>query len=75
MKLIVQLVVWNGKKYLPYLFDSLAAQALKDWHLMILDNGSSDGSAEWLERHAHEAGAPYTFQAQSENSLQKTQLL
>ncbi|KKU08271.1 MAG: Glycosyl transferase family 2 [Candidatus Magasanikbacteria bacterium GW2011_GWA2_45_39] len=68
MKLIVQLVVWNGKKYLPYLFDSLAAQTLKDWHLMILDNGSSDGSAEWLERHAHEAGAPYTFQAQSENS-------
>ncbi|MBI5229774.1 MAG: glycosyltransferase family 2 protein [Candidatus Magasanikbacteria bacterium] len=68
MKLVVQLVVWNGKKYLPYLFDSLAAQTLKDWHLMILDNGSSDGSAEWIERHASEAGVPYTFQAQLENA-------
>lgn len=68
MKLIVQLAVWNGKKYLPYLFDSLAAQTFKDWHLMILDNASSDGSAEWLERNASHVGVSYTFQAQSENA-------
>lgn len=67
MKLIVQLVVWNGKKYLPYLFASLAAQSFKDWYLQILDNNSSDDSAEWLATYAAKAGVSFTLQAQPEN--------
>jgi len=42
-KLSVQLVTWNGAKYVPYLFDSLRKQEFKDWRLHVLDNASEDG--------------------------------
>lgn len=48
-KLTIQLVLWNGKKYLPYLFESLHNQTYKDFHLIVLDNGSTDGSVEEVE--------------------------
>lgn len=41
-KLTVQLVTWNGAKYMPHLFDSLRKQVSTDWELVILDNASSD---------------------------------
>ena len=41
-RLTVQLVTWNGAKYIPYLFDSLRKQFFKDWKLVILDNASTD---------------------------------
>ena len=30
-KLLIQLVTWNGKKYIPYLFDSLRKQMFTDF--------------------------------------------
>jgi glycosyltransferase involved in cell wall biosynthesis len=49
-KLIVQLVTWNGAKYIPFLFESLRAQTYTNWELVILDNGSSDDTPEVLQR-------------------------
>lgn len=43
MKVSVHLVTWNGKKYVPFLFDSLRKQTSKDWELVIWDNHSEDG--------------------------------
>lgn len=50
MKLSVQLVTWNGAKYIPHLFASLRAQTYKDWTLHVLDNGSTDGTADAVAR-------------------------
>jgi len=44
----ISLVTWNGLRWLPGCLDSVAAQTLADYELLILDNGSDDGSVEWL---------------------------
>ncbi len=49
MRVSVNLVTWNGKKYLPYCLDSIAKQAFRDFSLFILDNGSTDGTVEYLK--------------------------
>jgi len=41
-KLTIQLVTWNGEKYIPYLFQSLRSQTFQNWFLLVLDNNSSD---------------------------------
>jgi GT2 family glycosyltransferase len=48
-KVSINLVTWNGKKYLPYCLDSIAKQTFRDFSLFILDNGSTDGTAEYLK--------------------------
>lgn len=39
---------WNGKKFLKECFDSLMNQTFKDYELMMVDNGSTDGSIEFM---------------------------
>jgi GT2 family glycosyltransferase len=46
----IVVVCWNGKERLRALADSLLPQEFRDWELVLLDNGSSDGSAEEAER-------------------------
>lgn len=46
----ISLVVWNGKKYLPQCLGSIVNQDFHDFELLILDNGSNDGTREFLER-------------------------
>ncbi|HEY9682681.1 MAG TPA: glycosyltransferase family 2 protein [Oculatellaceae cyanobacterium] len=40
---------WNGKKFLAGCLDSLAEQTYKPIELIIVDNGSHDGSVEFLQ--------------------------
>lgn len=49
MKVSINLVTWNGKKYLPYCLKSIAQQTFRDFSLLILDNGSTDGTVEYLK--------------------------
>jgi len=49
-KLSVQLVTWNGAKYVPYLFASLRNQEYKNWKLYILDNASEDGMVDAMKK-------------------------
>ncbi|MFZ5364068.1 MAG: glycosyltransferase family 2 protein [Patescibacteria group bacterium] len=49
MKISINLVTWNGKKYLPHCLDSIAKQTFRDFSLFILDNGSTDGTVEYLK--------------------------
>ncbi len=46
----VQLVTWNGAKYIPYLFDSLRKQTYTNWSLMVLDNNSDDDTVESIKK-------------------------
>lgn len=48
-KLIIQLVTWNGQKYIPFLFESLRRQTFRDWSILILDNASSDATVELIK--------------------------
>jgi len=46
----ISLVVWNGRQYLPRCLESIANQDLQDFELLILDNGSTDETRDFLER-------------------------
>jgi GT2 family glycosyltransferase len=47
---LVSLIVvnWNGKEYLKDCFQSLGAQTFSDYEIILVDNGSTDGSVEWI---------------------------
>lgn len=42
----VIIVNWNGCHHLPACLDSLAAQSFRDFEVILVDNGSTDGSVE-----------------------------
>ena len=48
----VLLALHNGAAYLPELLDSLRDQTCRDFRLLALDDGSTDGSADILRRRA-----------------------
>ncbi len=48
-KVTVVIPNWNGLKFLPECMDSLDAQTYEAFEILVVDNGSGDGSAEWLK--------------------------
>ena len=40
---------WNGKRFLEECIDSLKGQTFRDFETILVDNGSTDGSAEFVE--------------------------
>ena len=57
-KVAVVLLSWNGRHHLEICLPALASQ--KDpgveWEIVVLDNGSTDGTADWLRRYS--SGGP-----------------
>ncbi|MCH8049160.1 glycosyltransferase family 2 protein [Patescibacteria group bacterium] len=51
MKVYLHFLTWNDKKYLPDLFESIEAQTYEDFTVRVLDNGSADGTLEYLQQH------------------------
>ncbi|WP_136516122.1 glycosyltransferase family 2 protein [Geomonas edaphica] len=49
MRVSIIIVNWNGLIHLPECLDSLATQTFKDFEVIVVDNGSSDGSLDYLE--------------------------
>ena len=45
----VIIVNWNGGKVLNRCLTALAAQKYKDFEVIVIDNGSTDGSVDGLE--------------------------
>ena len=48
----IVLPVYNGEKYLASAIDSILAQSYKNWELIIVNDCSTDGSAEIMEQYA-----------------------
>lgn len=46
----VLMPVYNALPYLPEAVESIRRQTLEDWTFLIVDDGSTDGSLEYLER-------------------------
>jgi GT2 family glycosyltransferase len=44
----VLIVNWNGKHHLTECLDSITAQRFRDFEVVLVDNGSSDGSADFV---------------------------
>lgn len=42
---------WNGKKFLAGCLDSLGQQTYKQVEVVVVDNGSADGSVEFIEKN------------------------
>ena len=51
MTVSVIVLNWNGRRFLPECLDSLAAQTLRDFEVVLIDNGSADGSAQFIRDH------------------------
>jgi GT2 family glycosyltransferase len=54
LKVAVSILSWNGRHHLETCLAALAAQRDPgvDWEILVLDNGSTDGTADWLEKTA-----------------------
>lgn len=50
-KVTVVIPNYNGLKFMEPCFAALAAQSEKNFDVLVVDNGSSDGSVEWLKEH------------------------
>ena len=48
MKVSVIILNWNGKKFLKECLESLAAQTYREFETVLVDNGSADGSTEFV---------------------------
>jgi glycosyltransferase involved in cell wall biosynthesis len=55
----ILLTCFNHLAYLPAAWDSIQAQTFTDYEVIALDDGSADGTREWLTEHA--AGAKLVF--------------
>jgi len=47
----IVLPLYNGIKYIDKALKSVLAQTYTNWELLIIDDGSTDGGAEWIEQH------------------------
>jgi GT2 family glycosyltransferase len=50
-KVSILIVNWNGLRHLPECLDSLAAQRFRGLEVVLVDNGSADGSATFVRAH------------------------
>lgn len=50
-KTAVVIANWNGKKYLEDCFEALGSQSIRDFRVIFVDNGSNDGSVDFVERN------------------------
>lgn len=54
MKASVIIPAWNGREYLPSCLDALLAQGYPDLEVIVVDNASTDGSADLVaEQYPH----------------------
>lgn len=42
---------WNGKHFLKECFDSISKQSFKDFEILLVDNGSTDGSIKFIKKN------------------------
>lgn len=51
MKVTIIIPNYNGLKFMEPCFEALSRQTFRDYEILVVDNGSGDGSREWLQEH------------------------
>ena len=54
-RVAIVILNWNGLGYLQDCLASLQAQTYTDWQVIVVDNGSTDGSVEWVAENFPQA--------------------
>ena len=49
MKTTIIIPNYNGLSFMEPCFEALEKQTTKDFKILVVDNGSTDGSVEWLK--------------------------
>jgi glycosyltransferase involved in cell wall biosynthesis len=70
-KLTVILPVYNGEKFLAQSLDSILAQTYNDFFFFVIDDGSTDGSAEIIKQY-QQKDSRIVFFAQQNHGLIET---
>ncbi|HEX9664580.1 MAG TPA: glycosyltransferase family 2 protein [Patescibacteria group bacterium] len=60
-KVSVNLVTWNGLKYLADCLESIYQQTFQDFSLIVIDNGSTDGTVEFIKTKYPQAAVIQNF--------------
>ena len=66
-KLSINLVVYNGAPYIPFVLASLKNQTFKDFEMIIVDNASTDGTVELVKKELDGSGIEYRLIQNNEN--------
>jgi GT2 family glycosyltransferase len=51
MTVSVLILTWNGRQYLKECLESLGGQTFRDFETILVDNGSTDGSGDYVREH------------------------
>lgn len=50
-KVSINIVTWNGIRFLPDALETIFAQTYKDFEIIIVDNGSTDGTVDYIRKN------------------------
>lgn len=57
--------IYNAEKYIEECIQSVLRQDMADWELMLIDDGSTDGSADICKRYVSDPRIHYTYKENS----------
>ncbi len=60
---------FNGAKYLPAALESVASQTFDDWRILLVDDGSTDNTAEVVDPFLERFGSRMTYIKQNNRGL------
>jgi len=67
-KVSINLCCYNGEEYLDETLQSISSQTFKDWELVVINDGSTDGSEEIIKKYAL-LGWPVVYHYQTNKGL------
>lgn len=57
--------LFNREKFLPQLFKTLESQTFEDFELILIDDGSTDNTAQWLQQKSLSGGQHLIYEKQT----------
>lgn len=69
MRFSIVVPVYNGEKYLPSCLETVAGQTCGDYELVIVDDGSTDGSGAIADRYAAGRGEVRVLHGENQGLL------
>lgn len=69
MRFSIVVPVYNGEKYLPSCLETVAGQTCGDYELVIVDDGSTDGSGAIADRYAAGCGEVRVLHGENQGPL------